>query len=317
MLSPLICLCCELAMLLSHWFPRLRSVNRSTIGRDVALDRLTATLWGALLDCGLIARSKNAPQRVAVKRSSRIVEQLEVRSLLTPAAVFVNSAWAAVTIGTDPDGPGPATDFGVDAFASIQPGIDAVQANGTVSVSPGSYVETLSIGKSLTLQGTSGRAPDAVVSPLLASDNVITISAGATNVTLQHLTATGGAIGIVSLAAGSVAAINVSASANSGNGLDVANASDVTIEGGTWSGLKSRSVGNVTLQLYISRRDCLCCLGRAGITGCAFGCRAERRLCTYHPNPQPGQCAYGTQRWSTRICPSSSTQPVLASPATP
>ncbi len=208
-------------MLLSHLFPRLRSV----IAMDVVSTKRR---------CHVLSR--------------RCVEQLETRSLLTPAAVFVNAAWASVTIGTDPDGPGPATDFGVDAFASIQPAIDAVQPDGTVSVSPGSYVETLSIGKSLTLQGTSGRSPDVVVSPLLASDNVITISAGATNVSLQHLTATGGAIGIQSLAAGSVAAINVSASENSGNGLDVANASSVVIEGGTWSGLKSRAVGNVTLQ---------------------------------------------------------------------
>ena len=209
-------------MLLSHWFPRLRSVD--------------------------VSRVILAKRRIRVLSSSRCVERLETRSLLTPAAVFVNSAWAAVTLGTDPDGPGPATDFGVDAFARIQLGLDAVQANGTVSVSPGSYVETLLIGKSVTLQGTSGKAADVVVSPLLASDNVISISAGATNVTLQHLTATGGAIGIQSLATGSVAAIDVSASAHSGNGLDIRNARSVTIEDGTWSGLKSRSVGNVLLH---------------------------------------------------------------------
>ena len=51
----------------------MRSLRfRADRGR-MSLARLTATLWGAFLNCGLIARSKSAPQRVAVKPNAGII----------------------------------------------------------------------------------------------------------------------------------------------------------------------------------------------------------------------------------------------------
>ena len=55
--------------------------------------------------------------------------------------------------GTDPDGAGPATSIGYDAFSTIQGGINGVAASGTVNVAAGTYSEQLLIGKSLTLHG--------------------------------------------------------------------------------------------------------------------------------------------------------------------
>ena len=90
-----------------------------------------------------------------------------------PAVVYVDDDWAGTPLGEDPDGPGPATQFGVDAFAVIQEGIDAVAASGTVYVYAGSYIENLIIGKALSLLGPnaglpgydSGRGDEAVIRP--------------------------------------------------------------------------------------------------------------------------------------------------------
>jgi uncharacterized delta-60 repeat protein len=51
-----------------------------------------------------------------------------------PMNVYVNSAWAGLPFGTDPDGPGPAIGIGYDAFATIQAGVNAVAPGGTVHI---------------------------------------------------------------------------------------------------------------------------------------------------------------------------------------
>lgn len=62
------------------------------------------------------------------------------------AMVYVDDNYSA--IGTN-DGHA----WGVDAFASITAGVAAVDAGGTVQVAAGTYVENVTIGKALTLQG--------------------------------------------------------------------------------------------------------------------------------------------------------------------
>jgi hypothetical protein len=69
------------------------------------------------------------------------------------ATVYVDDDWAAVTPGTDPDGVGPATNFGCDSFATIQGGVNGVTSGGTVIVRPGTYAEAVLINKPLTLNG--------------------------------------------------------------------------------------------------------------------------------------------------------------------
>ncbi len=57
-------------------------------------------------------------------------------------------------MGTDPDGGGPATDFGCDSFATIQGGVDGVTNPGTVLVSAGTYNEAqILVQKALTITG--------------------------------------------------------------------------------------------------------------------------------------------------------------------
>ncbi|MCY2994596.1 MAG: Ig-like domain-containing protein [Planctomycetota bacterium] len=67
--------------------------------------------------------------------------------------VYVDSSWAGTTLGADPDGSGLATYFGVDAFATIQGGVNAVDVGGRVYVAAGTYVEDITASKALTLWG--------------------------------------------------------------------------------------------------------------------------------------------------------------------
>src|SRR5262245_15407678 len=83
------------------------------------------------------------------------LERLEERSLLV-GTVFVDDSWGSVTIGNDPDGAGPATQFGTDSFLTIQEGINNVDTGGTVNVNAGTYNESPNIAKSLTLQAVEG-----------------------------------------------------------------------------------------------------------------------------------------------------------------
>ena len=70
-----------------------------------------------------------------------------------PSTVYVDDDWVGTTIGTDPDGGDPATNFGCDSFATIQEGIDGVSSGGTVIVRPGTYPESVLINKPVTLEG--------------------------------------------------------------------------------------------------------------------------------------------------------------------
>jgi hypothetical protein len=81
-----------------------------------------------------------------------------------PNTVYVDDDWAAVPNGTDPDGPGPATEMGFDAFSTVQGGVTGVASGGTVNVHSGTYTEQVTVGKSLTLAG-AGQATTTIVAP--------------------------------------------------------------------------------------------------------------------------------------------------------
>jgi hypothetical protein len=69
----------------------------------------------------------------------------------TPTTVYVDDDFASLSGGDDP--PGPGTAIGCDAFATIQAGIDAVAAGGTVEVAAGTYVENVVVDKTVALTG--------------------------------------------------------------------------------------------------------------------------------------------------------------------
>lgn len=116
-----------------------------------------------------------------------------------PSTIYVNASWAGMTVGSDPDGAGPATAFGSDAFASIQAGVDAVAAGGTVYVAAGAYSEKITVNKSVSLLGAqadvdarNGRGPESVLDGL---GGVTPLYITASNVTVNGFTIQGNTSG--------------------------------------------------------------------------------------------------------------------------
>jgi hypothetical protein len=146
---------------------------------------------------------------------------LEVRSLLTtagaPTSVFVNAAWAGSLQGqivTDTYG---SHTFGVNAFAAVQSGVNAVASGGTLYNDAGTYNESVTIGKPLTWIGNKHDVPgtSSTRTPNSSSESVIN----------------GGSSPAVTLLSGGVIL----------NGLDLNGASGV-------NALFSSTGGGVTLQ---------------------------------------------------------------------
>lgn len=72
----------------------------------------------------------------------------------TPVAVYVNRAWIGTAAGTDPDGPGPATRFGYDAFVTVADALYFVATGGTIYIAAGTYHERdLTLTRDVTING--------------------------------------------------------------------------------------------------------------------------------------------------------------------
>jgi nitrous oxidase accessory protein NosD len=89
-----------------------------------------------------------------------------------PSTVYVNANWASTPQWTDPDADGPANAMGLDAFATIQEGVDAVAPGGTVEVAPGTYDEQVIVNKGLTLEGAGDTT---VIQPSQTTANGFTV----------------------------------------------------------------------------------------------------------------------------------------------
>lgn len=125
-----------------------------------------------------------------------------------PNTVYVDDNWAGTALGADPDGMGPATQFGVDAFATIQDGVNGVSTGGTVIVRAGTYTENVAIAKDVDLLGAQanvdarGRAGtlDPNVSSIITamSGVLITLQTGSAGTIINGFTLSGGVQGITS-----------------------------------------------------------------------------------------------------------------------
>jgi hypothetical protein len=112
--------------------------------------------------------------------------------------VYVDDDWAGLSLGVDPDGAGPATAIGVDAFAVIQDGVDAVADGGTVHVYDGTYYESVYIwNKDLTVTGVSQDATQVIVNSQF-NDEVFDVY-GVDAVTIEYLTAINGSDDLIDI----------------------------------------------------------------------------------------------------------------------
>ena len=172
-------------------------------------------------------------------------ERLESRELLAAAAVYVDGLWTGLPVGTDPDGSGPATSIGVDAFADIASGIAAVADTGTVNIRPGTYVEAVQISKPLTLQGTSN--PLSVIIAPGAGSNGVTIASPHGAVALRNFTISGTQTA-VDVTTNDDVLLDLLVADDNAVGVHVAQADDLTINDGRYADISVRSTDSVTLQ---------------------------------------------------------------------
>ena len=102
-----------------------------------------------------------------------------------PTVVYVNSSFSYPVPGQDPDGAGsPATEFGVDAFATIQEAIDAVDDGGIIYIAAGTYLGHIdATGKAVVL--VPGNSPGQVIingNLTLDSDDMLEMEINGTTV---------------------------------------------------------------------------------------------------------------------------------------
>ena len=119
-----------------------------------------------------------------------------------PSDVYVNSSWSGVPNGQDPDGSGPASQMGYDAFASIQLAVNAAASGGTVNVAAGTQPAGFTVsGKSdLTIAGAGAGSTTIQPSTLISSGithkytgnmQASVVVNNSTNVTISGMTITG------------------------------------------------------------------------------------------------------------------------------
>jgi len=113
-----------------------------------------------------VARGLMAPSRDARDTRRPLVlapDAMDGPWALQTTDAYVDDDWAGTSAGADPDGAGPATSFGTDAFATIDAAVAAAGANDTISVLPGVYagleVDGATDADGLTIEGVD---PDAV-----------------------------------------------------------------------------------------------------------------------------------------------------------
>jgi len=81
------------------------------------------------------------------------VEDYQVMLCPSPPLVYVDDDWVGLPDDADPDGAGPATRIGFDAFATLQAAVDAVCADSTILVAAGTYRENVTSDEAVAILG--------------------------------------------------------------------------------------------------------------------------------------------------------------------
>jgi|GEM_PF-3433233 len=117
---------------------------------------------------------------------------------LNPARTTVYVDPTFTTNGVDPDGAGPATAVGFDAFANYAPAIAVLQAGGTVVANAGTVVENVTINKSLTIDG-AGTGATTLQGSLSTSGTLMGVTLREFNISGALSVPAGAGVGILNL----------------------------------------------------------------------------------------------------------------------
>ncbi len=107
---------------------------------------------------------------------------------LNPARPVVHVDPTFTTFGVDPDGAGPATSVGFDAFANYAPAMAVLAMNGTIIANAGTVVENVVINRNLTIDGAGTGAT--------IIQGSVTTSGALPGLTLREFTISGGALSV-------------------------------------------------------------------------------------------------------------------------
>lgn len=162
--------------------------------------------------------------------------------------VYVDDDWALLPNGTDPDGAGPANAIGVDAFAIIQDGVNAVVTNGTVHVYAGPYPENVTINKNVTILGENGHVTGAEADLIdVDANGGVGFTITGSKVTLNNVSIDDSSNGIVFSGATSLTLIDIVSKNATGSGFVSTSLGDITLSGGTFDGLNINDADDITL----------------------------------------------------------------------
>ncbi len=185
-------------------------------------------------------------------------EAMHALALSAPDVVYVDDDWAAVAIGADPDGAGPALRKGYDAFAAIGDAIDVVATGGTVNIAAGTYEEQLEITRNMDLVGagtgvTIVRSPATLTKSFLTGTNTnkpVVYIHDAADVSIKSLTVDGFGRGNTNSRFSGIAFFQAGGSVNE---CSIVNVRDTPFSGAQHGvALYAYSVGNLARTLVVT-----------------------------------------------------------------